>query len=165
MGDHANGPSKFTVSPETCWWLNEPEFVQRHEGTQVCLSDLVRVNPLKFLGAAYSLRFPHAGEDLAFLFKVLSVQTALSIQAHPDRPTAQRLHSQQPDIYKDPNPKPEVAIALTDDFAACLGFATPETMAANFRDSPTLQSIVAACTENKHSACLPNSAEWLKDMV
>lgn len=79
MGDHANGPSKFTVAPETCWWLNEPEFVQNNEGSQVCLSDLVRLNPLKFLGPAYGLRFPHAGEGLAFLFKVLSVQTALSI--------------------------------------------------------------------------------------
>lgn len=27
-----------------------------------------------------------------------------------------------PDIYKDPNPKPEIAIALSDDFNAFLGF-------------------------------------------
>lgn len=27
-----------------------------------------------------------------------------------------------PDIYRDPNPKPEIAIALSDDFIACIGF-------------------------------------------
>jgi len=26
------------------------------------------------------------------------------------------LNSKYPDIYKDPNPKPEIAIALSDDF-------------------------------------------------
>jgi mannose-6-phosphate isomerase class I len=33
-----------------------------------------------------------------------------------------------PDIYKDPNPKPEVAIALSDDFKALFGFSTIENM-------------------------------------
>ena len=89
----------------------------------------------------------------------------MSIQAHPDRPTAERLHATQPTIYKDPNPKPEVAVALTDDFAACYGFATAETLSANFRDSPTLQSIVAECTSGQYQECVADSADWLKAMV
>lgn len=165
MGDHANGPSKFNVSPENCAWLNEPDFIQANQGNTICLSELISLNPATYLGSGYSERFPYAGNGLAFLFKVLSVQTALSIQAHPDRSTAQRLHAEQPSIYKDPNPKPEVAIALTDDFAALFGFATPDLLAANFSQSPTLQSIVAECTENKHQECQAESAEWLKDMV
>ena len=96
---------------------------------------------------------------------MLSVNTALSIQAHPDRPTAERLHAAQPQIYKDPNPKPEVAIALTDDFAACFGFATPETLAQNFASSPTLQSIVSEVTGGSFDACQPESAEWLRSFV
>ena len=96
------------------------------------------MSPAKFLGQRYQEKYPHARDGLAFLFKVLSVRTALSIQAHPDRPTAERLHAEQPSIYKDPNPKPEVAVALTDDFAALYGFATPATMEANFSASPTL---------------------------
>ncbi len=45
---------------------------------------------------------------------MLSVKKALSIQAHPDLETARRLHAERPDVYKDPNHKPEMAIALTD---------------------------------------------------
>lgn len=46
---------------------------------------------------------------LPFLFKVLSIRKALSIQVHPNKTEAERLHSQHPDIYKDPNHKPEVS--------------------------------------------------------
>lgn len=36
-----------------------------------------------------------------------------------------------PEIYKDPNPKPEIAIALKDDFTACVGFMTIERIVDN----------------------------------
>ncbi|SPO40496.1 related to PMI40 - mannose-6-phosphate isomerase [Pseudozyma flocculosa] len=58
---------------------------------------------------------------LPFLFKVLSVGKALSIQAHPDKKLGKRLHQQRPDVYKDPNHKPEMAIALTP-FSGFCGF-------------------------------------------
>ena len=56
-------------------------------------------------------------------------------------------------------------MALTDDFAACFGFATAETLSANFRDSQTLQSIVAECTGGRFQECVADSEEWLKAMV
>ena len=65
----------------------------------------------------------------------------------------------------DPNPKPEVAIALTDDFTACFGFATTETLTANFEKSATLRSIVSECTEGKYEQCYSDNSEWLKDFV
>ena len=37
---------------------------------------------------------------LPFLFKVLSINKALSIQAHPDKKLAEQLHAQKPDMYK-----------------------------------------------------------------
>ncbi|WFD31748.1 mannose-6-phosphate isomerase [Malassezia sp. CBS 17886] len=49
---------------------------------------------------------------LPFLFKVLSINKALSIQAHPDKANAERLHAETPSMYKDDNHKPEMAIAL-----------------------------------------------------
>eukprot|EP01112_Ceratiomyxa_fruticulosa_P015549 TRINITY_DN457_c0_g2_i1.p1 TRINITY_DN457_c0_g2~~TRINITY_DN457_c0_g2_i1.p1 ORF type:complete len:416 (+),score=72.97 TRINITY_DN457_c0_g2_i1:304-1551(+) len=61
----------------------------------------------------------HWHGDLPFLFKVLSVRTSLSIQAHPDISLAKQLHSSFPDIYKDPNHKPEMALALTQFHALC----------------------------------------------
>ncbi|KAJ4709919.1 Mannose-6-phosphate isomerase [Melia azedarach] len=59
------------------------------------------------------------GSDLPFLFKVLSVEKALSIQAHPDRELARALHKSQPILYKDENHKPEMALALTEFEALC----------------------------------------------
>src|SRR5690349_2547768 len=46
--------------------------------------------------------------DLPFLFKVLSIRKALSIQAHPDKALAKELFEKRPDLYKDPNHKPEM---------------------------------------------------------
>jgi mannose-6-phosphate isomerase len=58
---------------------------------------------------------------LPFLFKVLSIEKALSIQAHPDKSLAEKLFKDRPDLYKDDNHKPEMAIALTN-FEALCGF-------------------------------------------
>lgn len=69
---------------------------------------------------------------------MLSVRTALSIQAHPNRAKAEQLHVQRPDVYKDPNPKPELAIALGDDFEACFGFADEQTLVKNFAENKAL---------------------------
>lgn len=52
---------------------------------------------------------------------MLSVEKALSIQAHPDKELARALHEDQPSIYKDDNHKPEMALALTG-FEALCGF-------------------------------------------
>ena len=78
--------------------------------------------------------------SLIWSTQVLSVGKALSIQAHPDLPHAQQLHKERPEVitatlfvsnnllcreslqvYKDPNHKPEIAIALTD-FEGLCGF-------------------------------------------
>ena len=47
------------------------------------------------------------------------MRTALSVQAHPDKAGAQRLHANRPDVYKDDNHKPEMAIAVTPFEALC----------------------------------------------
>uniref|UniRef100_A0A1L8E205 mannose-6-phosphate isomerase n=2 Tax=Nyssomyia neivai TaxID=330878 RepID=A0A1L8E205_9DIPT len=70
-----------------------------------------------------------ATKDLPFLLKVLSIQTALSIQVHPNKEEAEELHKFFPDIYKDDNHKPEMAIALTPFLALC-GFRPPAEIVA-----------------------------------
>ena len=57
--------------------------------------------------------------DLPYLFKVLSVETALSIQAHPNKEHAKILHQSNPKEYPDDNHKPEMAIALTKFECLC----------------------------------------------
>ena len=39
------------------------------------------------------------GNKLPFLFKVLSIRKALSIQAHPNKKLAEKLHQQDPQNY------------------------------------------------------------------
>lgn len=75
------------------------------------------------------------GEDLPFLFKVLSAGKALSIQAHPDKELAERLHSENPTAYGDSNHKPEMAIALTP-FEAMCGFRRLEEIAFLIKKHP-----------------------------
>ena len=62
-----------------------------------------------------------------WLVKVLSVEKALSIQAHPDKELARTLHKLQPDVYKDGNHKPEMALAVTE-FEALCGFVTVKVL-------------------------------------
>lgn len=62
MGTHVNGPSIIEV-------------------TQKKLSDLITINP-DVLGDASIAEF---GKELPFLLKVLAVNTALSIQVHPNK--------------------------------------------------------------------------------
>lgn len=44
--------------------------------------------------------FDAADGNIPFLFKILSINKALSIQTHPDKQTAEKLHAEQPNIYK-----------------------------------------------------------------
>ncbi|KAI8031860.1 Mannose-6-phosphate isomerase 1 [Camellia lanceoleosa] len=59
------------------------------------------------------------GVTLPFLFKVLSIAEAGSIQAHPDKELAEFLHKTMPGVFKDDNHKLEMALALTDLEALC----------------------------------------------
>lgn len=62
------------------------------------LASLIASDPKSFLGEKVVNRF--GSKDLPFLFKVLAIGKALSIQAHPDKELAERLHGENPDVYK-----------------------------------------------------------------
>ncbi|XP_061533824.1 mannose-6-phosphate isomerase isoform X1 [Phyllopteryx taeniolatus] len=79
--------------------------------------------------------------QLPFLFKVLSVNTALSIQAHPNRELAARLHAQFPEHYPDNNHKPEMAIALTH-FQGLCGFRQVEEILGFLKCVPEFRALV-----------------------
>lgn len=82
------------------------------------------------------------GGQLPFLFKVLSCGKTLSIQAHPDKTLASRLHSEDPSNYGDPNHKPEMAIALTP-FEAMCGFRRIEEISALVRKHPEFAACIS----------------------
>lgn len=82
----------------------------------------------------------HKG-SVPFLLKVLSVRTALSIQAHPDKALAQELHAKRADLYKDDNHKPEMAIAITP-FEALCSFQRATSIVANCAACPELVELI-----------------------
>ncbi|XP_076979884.1 mannose-6-phosphate isomerase isoform X2 [Tamandua tetradactyla] len=90
--------------------------------------------------------------QLPFLFKVLSVETALSIQAHPNKELAEKLHHQAPEHYPDVNHKPEMAIALTS-FQGLCGFRPVEEIVAFLKEIPEFRFLIGenAATQLKHS--------------
>ncbi|KAJ1843077.1 Mannose-6-phosphate isomerase, partial [Coemansia sp. RSA 2708] len=100
------------------WMGTHPSGPSRVFGTDTELAAVIDENPGAALGASVSQRYDG---KLPFLFKVLSIEKALSIQAHPDKQLAKLLHTERPNVYKDGNHKPEMSIALTD-FIAMSGF-------------------------------------------
>ena len=116
------------------------------------LSEHLASHP-ELIGKSVIAKFNAGNGNLPFLFKVLSIEKALSIQTHPDKKTAEILHREYPDIYKgillqylsaflknstDPNHKPEMALAITP-FQALCGFR-PLPEIANFLNTPELQA-------------------------
>ena len=66
--------------------------------TQRSLLDLANDNKA-LIGEAVAARFGGDGGRLPFLFKVLSINKALSIQAHPNKKLAEQLHAKDPKNY------------------------------------------------------------------
>lgn len=118
MGTHPSNPSKDLTTGRT-------------------LLDLVQDNQA-LLAHSVAARYHN---KLPFLFKVLSVQKALSIQAHPNKKLAEQLHAKDPKNYPDDNHKPEMAIAITP-FEGLCGFR-PLAEIAHFLDAiPALRQLV-----------------------
>ena len=80
--------------------------------------------------------------NLPFLFKILSVNKALSIQAHPDKELAIKLHRSNPTNYKDDNHKPEMCICITNEFEALSGFCSESQFAKNCQEIPEIINII-----------------------
>ena len=80
------------------------------------------------------------------------MRKALSIQSHPDKQLAEKLHAEHPHLYPDDNHKPEMALVLpgnggsgTDDgggFEALCGFCPPEELQEALRWVPELAECV-----------------------
>jgi len=118
IGTHPNGMSNVLLPSEVGVARSIP------------LVDYVQENPEMHLGIN-GFTEPSKEFDITFLFKVLSIEKVLSIQAHPDKFLAAQLHTEKPHVYKDPNHKPEMAVALTDDFEAMSGFRPIPEIATN----------------------------------
>jgi mannose-6-phosphate isomerase len=138
MGTHPNGPSTLKASGEL-------------------LSSHIAQFP-ETLGEKSRKLF---GDNLPFLFKVLSVNQALSIQAHPNKEHAEKLFAERPDVYKDPNHKPEMAIALTK-FEGLCGFRRLKQIKAFVEEVPELATVIG---EENAQALLKASDDDYQDAL
>lgn len=110
------------------------------------LDEVIAADPTAALGPRVVGEY---GEELPFLVKLLAADAPLSIQAHPSREQAAAGFEQENSAgialddpkrnYKDPNPKPELIVALTE-FRALAGFRDPKETAELFAalDTPEL---------------------------
>lgn len=105
---------------------------------------LIEQYPKQILGAELAARFDN---KLPFLFKVLSAAEALSIQAHPNKIQAVKLHQKDPGHYPDDNHKPEIAVAL-DSLVALVGFKPATELKNSLIDYPELRDYLGEnCVE------------------
>lgn len=125
MGTHISGSAKIL-------------FLEKME-----LKDWIRDHP-ECLGKSI-LNMPFVSNELPFLFKVLSVNKALSIQVHPDKQAAMKLHQEFPEHYPDDNHKPELAIAFTE-FEALCGFRPLPEIKEFLLSIPQLKSTISDST-------------------
>lgn len=110
--------------------------------------------------------------QLPFLVKVLAAERPLSLQAHPNADQARigfaqeeaRPH-QQPRNYSDPNPKPEILVALTEFWALC-GFRAPAQTARVVRrlEVPSLTWLAECLEKNPESLALREAVTQLLSM-
>jgi mannose-6-phosphate isomerase len=118
MGTHPSNPSKDVLTKRT-------------------LLELVQDNQA-LLGQDVGQRY---GQKLPFLFKVLSIGKALSIQAHPNKKLAEQLHKKDSKNYPDDNHKPEMTIAITP-FEGFCGFRPLKEIAHFLDEVPALRKLV-----------------------
>lgn len=114
-----------------------PSRVIGMDGKEKVLSEWLRLRP-KLLGGLTGVR---ADGNLPFLFKVLSVNQALSIQAHPNKSLAEKLHARDSAHYRDDNHKPEMAIAITN-FEAMCGFRPTSEVRDFVKSVPEFRSLL-----------------------
>ena len=93
------------------------------------------------------------GDKLPFLFKVLSIRKALSIQAHPNKKLAEQLHAKDSKNYPDDNHKPEMAIAITSFDGLC-GFRPLAEIAHFFGTVPSLRKLVGGDQAGKFESTI-----------
>lgn len=85
-----------------------PSLPSKDVATQRSLLDLVQDNQM-LMGREITERY---GGKLPFLFKVLSIRKALSIQAHPNKKLAEELHAKDPKNYPGTSGAPDYDLQL-----------------------------------------------------
>ncbi|CAE6422396.1 unnamed protein product [Rhizoctonia solani] len=95
------------------------------------------------------------GGNLPFLFKVLAIEKALSIQAHPNKKLAEKLHEERPD--------PEMAIAITP-FSGFCNFRPLSEISTFLSSVPEFASLIPAQAASALSSSPSDPKSALRDV-
>ncbi len=139
FGAHVKAPSFATIGGQA-----EP------------LSEILQRFGAQILGERSVGRF---GVALPFLFKILSVRTALSIQAHPSPELARNLHTADQINYPDSSHKPELAIAISPVSLVC-GFRSRREILLQAERTPCLANFLPK--NNPESTELAGDALYIR---
>ncbi|KAI9643865.1 Mannose-6-phosphate isomerase [Ciborinia camelliae] len=131
------------------WMGTHPSNPSKDVATKRTLLDLVQDNQA-LLSKDISEKF---GEKLPFLFKVLSIGKALSIQAHPNKKLAEQLHKKDSKNYPDDNHKPEMTIAITPFDGLC-GFRPLAEISHFLSTVPSLKKLVGESEAEEYQSAV-----------
>lgn len=118
IGTHSKAPSEVVIDENI-----------------ISFKQLIDSNSEDILGKRVSSEF---NNSLPFLLKVLSIDKALSIQAHPNKELAKELHRRDPKNYPDENHKPEIAVAI-DELKAIVGLKPLEEIIDVLNQNPEIK--------------------------
>lgn len=141
FASHSNPNLKISESEPYAelWMGTHPKAPARHHQSKELLSDLIAKDPEGMLGKDIIARY-NSKNELPFLFKVLSINKVLSLQAHPDKALGKVLRAKDPEHYPDDNHKPEMAIAVTDFMGFC-GFKPLNEICVDLQRVPELRTL------------------------
>lgn len=146
-GEQALIPRLLKITPENDkpyaeLWIGAHPKAPSHliyQGKSYSLDAIISKYPRLVLGEDVVEKF---GITLPFLLKILSAQEPLSIQVHPDKQQARRLHQHDPQNYPDSNHKPEIALVL-DELECLAGFRPANELRMLLSDYPAIASVLS----------------------
>lgn len=128
--------------------------------TQYPLDQAIQEQSNFILGKKVSKKFVG---HLPFLLKVLSAGEALSIQTHPNKATAKKLHKKDPEHYPDDNHKPEIAIAI-DSLKALVGFRPIKEIKSMLKKYPEIAIFIGDQVYKKFQKTSENESQQLQHL-
>ncbi|KAG1795260.1 RmlC-like cupin domain-containing protein [Suillus variegatus] len=150
------------------WMGTHPNAPTRVHGTKQLLSEHLAAHP-ELVGESVIKQFGLENGQIPFLFKILSFDKALPVQIHPDKHTAEHVHSENPRACVDSNHKKEMALALSN-FSALCGFLPTSRISEFLAFVPEFASLFPAdiIARFASGACSPDESgrkAALKDLL
>jgi len=130
MGTHPDGPARIRQTNERLSSLiaqsDSASYLLNNNGSQTTVDEI----------------------HLPFIMKIMSIKHTLSLQVHPTKEQAVRLHKRDPKNYPDSHHKPELAYALTR-FELLCGFRPASEIVQNMKAFPELGELMGYDNQKK----------------